>query len=104
MYEVEKRRTNALLFRFFIKLLDAPILSQSTNQARRGSRKRPTRLVNSRVNQAGEARVRRLIKAGKCHCACHDVSPHHAARRVAADFLLNLIAYNLIRIPKLLAA
>lgn len=32
---------------------------------------------------------------------------NHAGRgigRVAADFLLNLIAYNLIRIPKLVAA
>jgi hypothetical protein len=27
-----------------------------------------------------------------------------APRRIAADFLLNLIAYNLIRIPKLVAA
>ena len=29
---------------------------------------------------------------------------HHRIRRIAADFLLNLIAYNLIRIPKLVAA
>jgi hypothetical protein len=29
---------------------------------------------------------------------------HRGIARVAADFLLNLIAYNLIRIPKLLAA
>lgn len=29
---------------------------------------------------------------------------HRGIGRVAADFLLNLIAYNLIRIPKLLAA
>jgi hypothetical protein len=31
-----------------------------------------------------------------------DQTPPH--RRCAADFLLNLIAYNLIRIPKLVAA
>jgi hypothetical protein len=30
-------------------------------------------------------------------------SKHRGIARVAADFLLNLIAYNLIRIPKLLA-
>ena len=29
---------------------------------------------------------------------------HRGIARVAADFLLNLIAYNLIRIPKLVAA
>ena len=28
---------------------------------------------------------------------------HRGTARVAADFLLNLIAYNLIRIPKLIA-
>ena len=28
---------------------------------------------------------------------------HRGIARVAADFLLNLIAYNLIRIPKLVA-
>ncbi len=29
---------------------------------------------------------------------------HRGIGRVTADFLLNLIAYNLIRIPKLIAA
>jgi hypothetical protein len=29
---------------------------------------------------------------------------HRSLARVASDFLLNLIAYNLIRIPKLVAA
>ncbi len=29
---------------------------------------------------------------------------HRGVERVACDFLLNLIAYNLIRIPKLIAA
>jgi len=29
---------------------------------------------------------------------------HRGILRVAADFMLNLIAYNLIRIPKLIAA
>ena len=29
---------------------------------------------------------------------------HRGIGRVATDFLLNLIAYNLIRIPKLIAA
>jgi hypothetical protein len=29
---------------------------------------------------------------------------HRGIARVAADFLLNLIAYNLVRIPKLIAA
>jgi hypothetical protein len=29
---------------------------------------------------------------------------HRCIARVAADFILNLIAYNLIRIPRLIAA
>jgi hypothetical protein len=29
---------------------------------------------------------------------------HRGIRRIAADFVLNLIGYNLIRIPKLVAA
>ena len=29
---------------------------------------------------------------------------HRGVARVGADFLLNLIAYNLIRLPKLIAA
>ena len=29
---------------------------------------------------------------------------HRGIRRVAGDFLLNLIAYNLVRIPKLVSA
>ena len=29
---------------------------------------------------------------------------HRGIRRVAVDFLLNLIAYNLVRIPKLVPA
>lgn len=29
---------------------------------------------------------------------------HRGRARVAGDFLLNLIAYNLVRLPKLLAA
>jgi hypothetical protein len=37
--------------------------------------------------------------------AWHDAqTKHRGIASVAADFLLNLIAYNLIRIPKLIAA
>ena len=35
--------------------------------------------------------------------AWHDAQ-HRGIASVAADFMLNLIAYNLIRLPKLLAA
>ena len=40
---------------------------------------------------------------GKQHGALRKTK-HRGIRRVAADFLLNLIAYNLVRIPKLVPA
>jgi hypothetical protein len=40
---------------------------------------------------------------GKQHGALRKTK-HRGVARVATDFLLNLIAYNLIRIPKLVAA
>jgi len=40
---------------------------------------------------------------GKQHGTMRKIK-HRVICRVAADFMLNLIAYNLIRIPKLVAA
>lgn len=40
---------------------------------------------------------------GKQHGALRKTK-HRGIRRVAADFLLNIIAYNLVRIPKLVPA
>ena len=49
----------------------------------------------------GEGRVH--LRMGKQHGTMRKTK-HRGIGRVVADFLLNLIAYNLIRIPKLLAA
>ena len=39
----------------------------------------------------------------KQHCTMRKTK-HRGTAAVAADFMLNLIAYNLVRIPKLIAA
>jgi len=49
----------------------------------------------------GDGRVH--FRMGQAACTMRKTK-HRGIARVAADFLLNLIAYNLIRIPKLLAA
>ena len=43
------------------------------------------------------------LRLGKQHATMRKTK-HRGLARVATDFLLNLIAYNLIRIPTLLAA
>lgn len=48
------------------------------------------------------AMVECIFGWGKLHGTMRKTK-HRGIARVAADFLLNLIAYNLIRIPKLLA-
>jgi hypothetical protein len=45
-----------------------------------------------------------LTRPSQLHCRAARKTKHRGIGRVAADFLLNLIAYNLIRIPKILAA
>ena len=72
----------------------------------RNQRPRPTnpgcQTVTMHGNFSGEGRVS-IFGWGKQHGTMRKTK-HRGIARVAADFLLNLIAYNLIRIPKLLAA
>ena len=49
------------------------------------------------------ARSDALTKTGKRHGTLRKTK-HRGLARVASDFLLNIIACNLIRIPKLIAA
>jgi transposase len=65
--------------------------------------KRTTRHVGYRISQSCRAMVECIFGWGKQHGTMRKTK-HRGIARVAADFLLNLIAYNLIRIPKLLAA
>ena len=55
------------------------------------------------MSQSRRAMVECIFGWGKQHGTMRKTK-HRGIARVAADFLLNLIAYNLIRIPKLLAA
>ncbi len=68
-------------------------------------RHRPTNHAASRVRHVavapGDGRMHFRMGQTAWH---HAQDQHRGLARVAADFQLNLIAYNLIRIPKLLAA
>jgi DDE family transposase len=54
-------------------------------------------------SQSRRAMIECIFGLGKQHGTMRKTK-HRGIRRVAADFMLNLIAYNLIRIPKLVAA
>ena len=64
---------------------------------------RTTRHPGYGISQSRRAMVECIFGWGKQHGTMRKTK-HRGIARVAADFLLNLIAYNLIRIPKLLAA
>jgi transposase len=64
---------------------------------------RTTRHPGYGMSQSRRAMVECIFGWGKQHGTMRKTK-HRGIARVAADFLLNLIAYNLIRIPKLLAA
>jgi len=64
---------------------------------------RTTRHPGYGVSQSRRAMIECIFGWGKQHGTMRKTK-HRGIGRVAADFLLNLIAYNRIRIPKLLAA
>ena len=64
---------------------------------------RTTRHPGYGMSQSRRAMVECIFGRGKQHGTMRKTK-HRGIARVAADFLLNLIAYNLIRIPKLVAA
>jgi transposase len=63
---------------------------------------RTTRHTGYRISQGKRKMIECLFGWGKQHGTMRKTK-HRGLARVAADFLLNLIGYNLIRIPKLLA-
>jgi hypothetical protein len=63
---------------------------------------RTTRHTGYRISQRKRKMIECLFGWGKQHGTMRKTK-HRGLARVAADFLLNLIGYNLIRIPKLLA-
>ena len=64
---------------------------------------RTTRHDGYGMSQSRRAMIECMFGWGKQHGTLRKTK-HRGVPRVTADFLLNLIAYNLIRIPKLLAA
>src|SRR5437867_11138603 len=76
----------------------------STGKRRRSAiDARTTRHEGYGMSQSRRAMIECIFGWGKQHGTMRKTK-HRGIARVAADFLLNLIAYNLIRIPKLLAA
>jgi len=76
----------------------------STGKRRRSAiDARTTRHAGYGMSQSCRAMIECIFGWGKQHGTLRKTK-HRGLGRVASDFLLNLIAYNLIRIPKLLAA
>ena len=65
--------------------------------------KRTTRHIGYRISQSCRAMAECIFGWGKQHGTMRKTK-HRGVAAVAAGFMLNLIAYNLVRIPKLVAA
>jgi hypothetical protein len=75
-----------------------------TGKSRRSAiDQRTTRHDGYGMSQSRRAMIECIFGWGKQHGTMRKTK-HRGIGRVAADFILNLIAYNLIRIPKLVAA
>ena len=64
---------------------------------------RPTRHIGYQISQTCRKMAECIFGWGKQHGTMRKTK-HRGTAAVAADFMLNLIAYNLVRIPKLIAA
>ncbi len=64
---------------------------------------RTTRHVGYGMSQTRRKMIECIFGWGKQHGTMRKTK-HRSVERVACDFMLNLIAYNLVRIPKLIAA
>jgi transposase len=84
-----------------------PHVTQYNSASSRGRQSaidaRTTRHQGYGMSQSRRAMIECIFGWGKQHGTMRKTK-HRGIARVAADFLLNLIAYNLIRIPKLVAA
>jgi transposase len=73
------------------------------NRRRSAIDERTTRHPGYGMSQSRRAMIECIFGWGKLHGTMRKTK-HRGMLRVAADFLLNLIAYNLVRLPKLVAA
>jgi transposase len=86
-----------------------PHVTQNNGVTKTGKRRRSaidertTRHDGYAMSQSRRAMIECIFGWGKQHGTMRKTK-HRGIAGVAADFILNLIAYNLIRIPKLLAA
>jgi transposase len=86
-----------------------PHVAQNDSLTKTGKRRRSaidgrtTRHAGYGMSQSRRAMIECVFGWGKQHGTMRKTK-HRGLERVACDFLLNLIAYNLIRIPKLIAA
>ena len=86
-----------------------PHVTQNDSLTKTGKRRasaidaRTTRHEGYGMSQSRRAMIECIFGWGKQHGTMRKTK-HRGVLRVAADFMLNLIAYNLIRIPKLVAA
>jgi transposase len=86
-----------------------PHVTQNDSLTKTGQRRksaidaRTTRHPGYGMSQTRRAMIECIFGWGKQHGTMRKTK-HRGVLRVAADFMLNLIAYNLIRIPKLVAA
>jgi transposase len=86
-----------------------PHVARNDAETKTGKRRRSaidartTRHGGYRKSQSRRAMIECIFGWGKQHGTMRKTK-HRGAVRVTADFLLNLIAYNLIRIPKLVIA
>ena len=86
-----------------------PHVTQNNGPTKTGRRRssaidgRTTRHEGYGMSQSRRAMIECIFGWGKQHGTLRKTK-HRGLARVATDFILNLIAYNLIRIPKLLAA
>jgi transposase len=77
--------------------------SRSTKGRQSAIDRRTTRHAGYGMSQSCRAMAECIFGWGKQHGTMRKTK-HRGIARVAADFILNLIAYNLIRIPKLITA
>ena len=78
-------------------------VTKTGRQRRSAIDQRTTRHEGYGMSQTRRAMIECIFGWGKQHGTMRKTK-HRGIARVTADFLLNLIAYNLVRIPKLIAA
>jgi len=86
-----------------------PHIAQNDSLTKTGKRRssaidaRTTRHIGYQISQTCRKKTECIFGWGKQHSTMRKTK-HRCIAAVAADFMLNLIAYNLVRIPKLIAA